>query len=137
MSPPWVETISTPRTEPARWIGTATETMVSPRSLRREIVPREPFSAANIAAEEKLWETVAIPSAAASVQVTCSASAPFRARHQESATTATAPGRRWIEWTPGIARTSASLAMARGSVPRCGACCTAACSMPSTRMSMA
>lgn len=97
----------------------------------------EPFSAASIAEDEKLCETVAIPSGVGAVQVTCNASAPLRARHQESATTATAPGRRWTEWMPGIARTAASLAIACGSVPRWGACCTAACSMPSTRMSMA
>ncbi|GJE46687.1 hypothetical protein AEGHOMDF_5894 [Methylobacterium soli] len=96
----------------------------------------EPFSAASMAAEEKPPETVSTPSAAGFVQVTAKASAPLRARHQVSATTATAPGRRCTAWTPGIARTSASLAIASGSVPRWGACWMAACSMPSMRMSM-
>ena len=38
MSPPWVDSSSTPRTARKRWIGTATETIVSPCSLMRTTV---------------------------------------------------------------------------------------------------
>ena len=77
-------------------------------------------------AEEKPAETFATPSGAGRLQVTCRASVAVRARHHVSATTATAPGRRSTAWTPGIARTSAALVIASGSVPRCGACRIAA-----------
>ena len=45
MSPPCVDSSSTPWTERRRWIGTATETMVSPRALVRTSLERSPAKA--------------------------------------------------------------------------------------------
>ena len=45
MSPPWVDSISTPSTALKRWIGTATETICSPCSLMRTTVDGLPVSA--------------------------------------------------------------------------------------------
>jgi hypothetical protein len=45
MSPPWVDNRSAPRTVRWRWIGTATETMVSPAALTRTMLPMVPESA--------------------------------------------------------------------------------------------
>ncbi len=45
MSPPWVDSISTPSTARKRWIGTATETICSPCSLTRTTVAGLPVKA--------------------------------------------------------------------------------------------
>ena len=45
MSPPWVDMSSTPRTTRKRWIGTATETMVSPFVLTRTMEEGAPLRA--------------------------------------------------------------------------------------------
>ena len=45
MSPPCVDRSSVPRTERKRWIGTATETMVSPSGFWRTTLARTPVSA--------------------------------------------------------------------------------------------
>ncbi len=59
--------------------------------------------------DEKSAATVSMPLGLGADHSTFRASTALRARHQLSAATATAPGRRCTEWTPGIAFTSDSL----------------------------
>ena len=47
MSPPCVDMSKTPRTTRNRWIGTATETMVSPFVLTRTIEEEAPLKASS------------------------------------------------------------------------------------------